>query len=152
MKNWIVPVVCLMLVTGGGCGEKPSPKDAGYEPKSRQIDFASVNINRAPSGVRTAAEKNKTRETAGLYEEEGNFWVLLTRGQKPTGGYGIRITGVYLEESKNQAGRLKVIYEYIDPGPGQFVTQVLTYPVELVLLKGLKEKPGNVSYIKEPGN
>jgi len=154
LRNWIIPFLCLMLVTGSGCSGKKTknslPSDnAGNQLKPRRIAFESYDINQAPPGLRDAAEKNKTRETAGVYEEGGNFWVLLTRGQKPTGGYGVRITGVYLDEAEKGPARLRILYEYTDPAPGQFVTQVLSYPMELALLKDLKQKPANVSFVQQ---
>ncbi|PKM79664.1 MAG: hypothetical protein CVU89_17085 [Firmicutes bacterium HGW-Firmicutes-14] len=152
MKRLIIPIVCLMLLAAGGCtGKKQEgPGDQSTGPGVREIPFERYETRRAPAKVAAAAKKNLTRESAILLEEEGSFWVVLTRGQMPTGGYSVRVADAKLTEKENGVTELTVSYSYNDPGPGQLVTQALTYPVEVVLLKGLSQMPGKVEYVQIP--
>ncbi len=151
MRKWVVPLMCLMLLATGGCigkgdKESPAPENPKAEVQPGKIQFEPYDISKAPGNIAAEAEKNKTRETASFLEGGGRFWLLLTRGQKPTGGYDIQVTEVYLDVLDNGHTVLKVSYKHVDPAPGQVVTQVLTYPVELVLLKDLKVKPDEVIF------
>jgi len=116
------------------------------EPGKKELSFERVDPIKAPQEVRAVAERSRSRETASLIEESGEFWILITRGEKPTGGYGVRVEEALLETMKDGSRQLTVSYRHIDPAKGQFVTQALTYPVELVRLKGIKEKPDNVNF------
>lgn len=154
MRKWVIPLACLMLITTGGCGgeksKEPKSPPASEKPKAKvqpgRIPFEPYSLAKAPAEVQTAAEENKAKETALLVEAKGKYWLLLTRGLKPTGGYAVRVLDVYLDVAGNGISTLKVAYKYIDPDPNQFVTQVLTYPVEVVLLKGLTRKPDQMVF------
>jgi len=138
-----------MFLIMGGCYNGKGP-DAGQKdtvPQRRKIAFEPFDLSRAPSQVSDAAKTNKAKGGSLLLEDQGRFWVLLARGEKPTGGYGIRVTNVVMETDPNGKRKLEVTYEHIDPQPGQFVTQALTYPMELVWLKGLQERPDEVRFI-----
>lgn len=49
--------------------------------------------------------------------------ITLYWGEKPTGGYAIHIESLHVE-----GGVLKVVYRLRSPGPGEAVTQAITYP------------------------
>jgi len=115
-------------------------------PKTIKVKFESVGINKAPEGLQALIERNKSMENAMLLEDKGKYWVFLTRGLKPTGGYAVKVTEVITESMSSSQQRLKVFYRYTDPSPDQFVTQIMTYPTDLVLVKGLKNKPDDIVF------
>ena len=117
-----------------------------FEPETNRVIFESLGINKAPEGLQAVIDRNKSIEDAMLLEERGKYWVFLARGLKPTGGYAVKVTDITTEAMGDGKQRLRVFYRYNDPSPDQFVTQVMTYPTELVLVKGLKSKPDNVIY------
>lgn len=117
-----------------------------FEPKTSKLIFESVGINRAAGALQAVIDKNKPVESAMLLEDQGKFWVFMARGLKPTGGYAVKITNIRTEILEDGKLRLNVFYRYTDPAPGQCVTQVMTYPTDLVLVKGLKQKPDDVVY------
>jgi len=127
---------------------KIEPNKPKAEVKTQEVSFEPFNINRAPTKIIDYAENNKSAETATLLEDGGRFWALLTRGVKPTGGYSVKVYNIKLETGEAGATRLRVLYKYTDPAPDQFVTQVLTTPVELVRLQILKKRPDEVVFIK----
>lgn len=116
--------------------------------KIQNVSFESFNINNAPAKILDFAENNKSAETATFLEDGGRYWVLLTRGVKPTGGYSVKVYNIKLETGEAGATKLRVLYKYTDPAPDQFVTQVLTTPVELVRLQILKKRPDEVVFVK----
>lgn len=69
-----------------------------------------VNSGQNPDGVTYSLSGD--RRTITLY------W-----GEKPTGGYAVHIRSIMPE-----GGTLKVFYSLRSPGPGEVVTQALTYP------------------------
>jgi hypothetical protein len=86
-----------------------------------------------PAVVQTwidAATKNFAGQTF-VYEDI--LYLLVTYGEKPTGGYVVEITDITEEE-----GKLIVTAYFTEPGEDEMVTQAFTYPYDLAML----ENPG----------
>jgi hypothetical protein len=62
--------------------------------------------------------------------ETGYIVVTLNWGEKPTGGYSIKIT-----EAKQVGDSIEVKYMTKSPVPGEMVTQALTYPEDTIKVK-----------------
>ncbi len=60
---------------------------------------------------------------------EDILYLLVTYGEKPTGGYEVEIT-----EIKEEEGKLIVTAYFTEPGEDDFVSQALTYPYDLAML------------------
>lgn len=118
-----------------------------FKPKTNRIIFESLGINHAPEGLQAVIERNKSMEKTMLLEDKDKYWVFIARGLKPTGGYAVKVTDITTESINGGKQRIKVFYRYIDPSPDQFVTQVMTYPTDLVLVKGLKKQPDDIVYV-----
>lgn len=71
--------------------------------------------------------------TEGQYvkTEKEKTYILITRGEKNTGGYGVGVEAVYLKD-----GKLNVDFGYIDPSPDDMVIEVFTYPYVLIQVEG----------------
>ncbi len=67
------------------------------------------------------------------YSYEGKLYILVTYGEKPTGGYSVKITDVKINEN-----RVTVRADFREPGEEEIVTEALTYPFDLVVI----EDPG----------
>lgn len=151
MKNWLVSFICLALVTTGGCGGKKTgenSKNEKTELNPGKLIYERYNVEKAPEQVKSLVNKNINKETTVLVEDKGGFWIILTRGEKRTGGYDVKVSDVSMVPQDGGKSRLIVSYKYSDPSPGMMVTQVLTYPVEVILLKGLSQKPDDVEFVK----
>ena len=150
MKRYVLPLVFILLITGG-CGgrgsKEPKTGEASEKPDSRKITIKHYSLAKAPQNIRRAADKYMAKETGFFLRGEDRYWVLVIRGEKPTGGYDVTISDALLSVSNGES-KLTVKYRYSDPPPGQFVTQSLTYPKDLVLLEGLEEKPDKTEFIK----
>jgi len=71
------------------------------------------------------------------------IYVIVTRGQKPTGGYDIGIDKMKLIKEEDKTNTLVVYTVFTDPRPGDILTQVITYPYE-VAETNLSELPDQI--------
>ena len=58
---------------------------------------------------------------------DGKVYVLVTRGEKPTAGYGAEVEKIAIEKTKNGTN-MKVYASFTEPEEGKAVSQVTTYP------------------------
>lgn len=73
--------------------------------------------------------KQLERALACCYNDK--IYVIVTRGEKPTGGYDIGIKNMKLVKNKDETTTLVVYAVFSDPKPGDILTQVITYPYEI---------------------
>jgi hypothetical protein len=76
-----------------------------------------------------------TADTASLLKVKAIDWdkqmlVVASAGMKPTGGYRVEILNLPVKD-----GTLTVRWKLNSPPPGGIVTQVITYPAEMVLIE-----------------
>ncbi|WP_167935794.1 protease complex subunit PrcB family protein [Halothermothrix orenii] len=93
------------------------------------------------------------KEVHGEYKEpsyivkegEDFFDITISRGEKPTSGYGVEVTRV-TREGKN----ITIWLRFSDPAPEEFVTQVITHPQITIRIKrdALKEVTNPVFIFK----
>lgn len=72
-----------------------------------------------------------SRQSAGIQDKfyGGQRFVLVTAGEKPSGGYAVEIV-----EAAAKSGKLQVKAKMTAPGKDDFVTTALTYPFDLVIV------------------
>ena len=70
-----------------------------------------------------------------LDEPNAPYFIVICSGEKNTGGYGIKIIDIGLQD-----GELWIIVEETSPGPGDIVTQAFTYPCCVLKLNKLPPK------------
>ena len=92
-----------------------------------------------PEIVNKYIGENAKEETQCVLHTDGNTYIVLTMGSKPTGGYSITIKDVVL----GNAG-ITVFAKYIAPPEDEYVTQVITYPVSVIVLNRVYKE--TVSY------
>lgn len=66
------------------------------------------------------------------------FPILVSLGERPTGGYAVRITQVMIEDNS-----LVIMIKRRSPRPEEFVTMALTHPYDLVVLDRAKVRSIN---------
>ena len=76
---------------------------------------------------------------------EGTYTVVYG-GQRPTGGYSVGVAGARVEGT-----RVTVRVSLEDPPPDAIVTQALTYPYEISVLRGLAPGGKRFSFVDEDG-
>lgn len=121
--------LCLLLTAG--CSKIPEVVD---------VAFSRVSMTEAPQEIRKAVEENREKEKAAVYVFDQEVYIVITRGEKPTGGYGVEVVDIdkYILDEDRFAVKVKV--KYIDPEPGQPVTQAITYPF-IIVKTDLKDIP-----------
>ena len=70
-----------------------------------------------------------------LEEPDAPYFIVICAGEKNTGGYGIKITDIGLQD-----GELWITVEETSPAPGDIVTQAFTYPCCVLKLNKLPPK------------
>ncbi|MBC7341638.1 MAG: protease complex subunit PrcB family protein [Clostridia bacterium] len=85
--------------------------------------------------LETWVEKLKSQEGVFVREESNCRIVLVTMGARPTGGYSIKVEKV----RRTQDAWIIEVTTHV-PGPHDVVTQVITYPYQLIRIPkdGLK--------------
>lgn len=99
-----------------------------------------------PEEIKTWVENSKVVPLVQERFVDGKRYVLITAGEKPTGGYAVTV-----EEVREVDGRLELVVRFTRPSPGQMVTQVITYPYDLVVLEN-ETLPITVKDRVEPEN
>ena len=61
---------------------------------------------------------------------DGKVYVVVTRGEKPTAGYDLKIEKMQMEKTE-QGDNLVVTARFMEPEEGKAVAQVATYPYQV---------------------
>lgn len=156
MKKFLaVFLAAVLLLVFAGCAKKTEPEkkqESGPAPKSGDINFSIIDPAGAPGKLVDLVNRLKTSESATLAEADDGVYVLITRGEQPTGGYEAKVEKV-TQSVSDQKGFATVRLMYTDPKPGQVVSQGVTYPLALVKLDSGK-KPDEMTFIiqrEKPG-
>lgn len=134
-KLMLLCLICILAVTVIACNPQLKNKGTLIYKTSQKIEgqwqqdkypSASKFVTITPENIKL--QKKKLRNTAGL-SLNGGLAVYVTLGECPTGGYDIQI-----REIRKADQTLVVTVKAISPAPDQMVTQVITYPYDLVRL------------------
>ncbi|MFZ5969732.1 MAG: protease complex subunit PrcB family protein [Bacillota bacterium] len=126
--NWkavgIIIVVIMILITGV-YGVRHFMRD------DNSITFEALSEDVIPQKLKEVLPRYKALERALACKVENEIYVVVTRGEKPTGGYTVEIDGI--EKVKEDDKTKLVVYAaFTDPKPGDVVTQAVTYPYVVV--------------------
>lgn len=135
-------LLLLGLLGGGGymlAGSGVLDKVTG----GRQVEFTVLADEQIPQAIVTEViPQYRELERALGCVIDGKVYVLVTRGEKPTAGYGIVIDKMKLEKTE-QGKNLVVTALFTDPPAGEAVAQVITYPHQ-VAETNLEELPDTI--------
>ena len=76
---------------------------------------------------------------------DGKVYVIVTRGEKPTAGYGVSIEEMRLEKTE-KGNKLVVTALFTEPAADEAVSQVITYPYQVALTE-LTSLPDSIELI-----
>ncbi len=97
-----------------------------------KVEFKVLNEKEIPQQIISQViPEYRQLERALACMVDDKVYVIATRGEKPTSGYKITIEKMVLTE-KDGIKNLQVYTEFKDPEPGTALTQVLTYPLQVV--------------------
>ncbi|PTX58301.1 protease stability complex PrcB-like protein [Melghirimyces profundicolus] len=157
MRKWKVALFMLLMVSligSGGCG---SP-DASDDSKGGASNFEKQTLSFQQESPKQLPEKVK-KEQAEVMKESADSgkssltevragdrtYLILSLGQRPTGGYSIRVNEVV-----KKGDTIRVVAEEVPPAKGSFTTQALTKPTVVISVKSPDEKVRFRYQIKEP--
>ena len=101
---------------------------AGMIPKGRPLEYAMLSEDQIPQSIaKDVIPEYRELERALSCKADGNIYVVVTRGEKPTAGYDVTISRMNLQETK-EGTNLIVTAAFTDPPEGEAVSQVITYP------------------------
>ena len=141
---------CLVFTACGKGGEEATAVTNGAASTQTAPDTEPTEPQQEPDAPAASAELTSGTVGAYTYEVEHNFaegkkyydltlrgwfcdsldepnapiWLVITAGEKPTGGYEIRIVDIRDEGE----GTVRVTVEESAPESGSTVTEALTYP------------------------
>ena len=117
----VVAILVLSLLFVAGCGD-PVKADEPDEPEEITL------TDELPGEVQAWIDTSQEIFGAQTKLHEEILYMLVTYGEKPTGGYVVEITGISEEEDK-----ILVTIHFSEPGEDDMVTQALTYPYDLAM-------------------
>ncbi len=125
----LLPVVMILifaLIFVTGCLESTAQSE---QPESVEEYLTDA----LPAEVQSWIEKSRNDFASQTFTHENILYLLVTYGEKPTGGYDAEIVDITETD-----GRLLVNVLFTEPAEDEMVIQVLTYPYDLAML----EDPG----------
>lgn len=124
-QKWLLLLLALLFLVAAGCGQEQLPaepdNDEGVE---------IVLPDQLPAEVEEWIEDSRQELAGQTYELEGVLYLLVTYGERPTGGYDVEITDIAMQDDK-----VVVTAEFTEPAEDEMVTQALTYPYDLAMIE-----------------
>jgi hypothetical protein len=122
-------VVFMVAAILAGCSmQRAQPQEPDLEGGPH-----TVVLQAAPQEIQEWVA-NSLRLFAGQARDHGDrTYLLLTLGEKPTGGYEARISSLSVS-----GGDLVALCRFKEPSPGETVSQAKTYPFDLVTVPRLE--------------
>lgn len=97
----------------------------------KEVKFKVLEAKEVPQKIQELLPRYLAEERALACKVDEGVFIIVTRGEKRTGGYNVVIDK--LVKVKNENNYDLVVYaEYTDPKPNEIVTQVITYPMVIV--------------------
>lgn len=114
---------------------------------TQNVNFETIDPGNIPNQINEVLPNYRMKEKALVARINDEIFVVVTRGEKNTAGYEVKIDKLNLKETDG-AKVLTVYAIYKDPKPGDVTAQILTYPFTVVKTD-LKELPQKVVLEKE---
>ena len=149
------PILLLILLSACSTSGDPGRSDSGSQEAQKPRDLrvervASGAPGEGPSDPRVVLAPSAEALSRGLGAQirgsgEGTY-VAAYGGQQPTGGYSVGVAGARVE-----GNRVTVRVSLEDPPSDAIVTQSVTYPYEISVLRGLSAEGKSFSFVGGDG-
>lgn len=97
-----------------------------------EVRFKVLESSEIPEKIKEILPKYLSDEKALTCRLNDEIYVVVTRGEKKTGGYGVEVDKIIKEENDDEDFELTVVAKYMDPEPDEIVTQGFDYPFIIV--------------------
>ncbi|MDI6602204.1 MAG: S-layer homology domain-containing protein [Thermoanaerobacteraceae bacterium] len=113
----------------------------------KEIELEAVDLEDVPDDV--AGELEDIREGGGYKAVKigSTYYLLAAAGEKSTGGYSINIYSA----RNSEEGNIDVFVMERSPKPGDMVTQAITYPCDIKVIKP-SGKVNTIRFLDNKGN
>lgn len=93
----------------------------------QEVNFKILRQEETPQKIIEILPRYQALERALACNVNGEIFIVVTRGEKPTGGYTVDIEKI---EKLKEGDKFKLIVyaKFEDPKPGDTVTEAITYP------------------------
>ncbi len=145
------PILLLILLSACSTSGDPGPSDGGsreaQKPRDLRVErVASGAPGEGPSDPRVVLAPSAEALSRGLGAQirgsgEGTY-LAAYGGQQPTGGYSVGVAGARVE-----GDRVTVRVSLEGPPSDAIVTQSLTYPYGISVLRGLAPEGKDFSFV-----
>ena len=145
------PILLLILLSACSTSGDPGPSDGGsreaQKPRDLRVErVASGAPGEGPSDPRVVLAPSAEALSRSLGAQirgsgEGTY-LAAYGGQQPTGGYSVGVAGARVE-----GDRVTVRVSLEGPPSDAIVTQALTYPYEISVLRGLSPEGKRFSFV-----
>lgn len=98
----------------------------------KKVKYKALESSEIPEKIREILPKYLTEERALTCRLNDEIYVLVTRGEKQTGGYSVNVDKILIEQRTKDDFDLIVYAKYKDPNADDIVAQGFTYPFAIV--------------------
>jgi len=128
----------------GGTAPAPPPASGGI--RFNTYSFTPVRPQDLKEPARTWLLTHRDEPAFAIYRDGADAYLLAAVGQRNTGGYSANVTSV-----GDSNGQVEVVVQEKGPGPGQMVSQVISWPVAAVKVSNLPDQPVHVLFTSARG-
>jgi hypothetical protein len=100
-----------------------------------KINFEVVDVSTLSEQLQNEIEALKQQRGYEFWlQEDGSYYILISSGEKSTGGYGIEVNSI-----EDNEGRTVIAVTETAPGADEMTAQIITYPFVVVKASGITE-------------
>lgn len=125
-KNYIIIGILILIILGIVISQKILNKG------DAEVKFRVLEAREIPDKIKEILPKYLSEEKALTCRLNDEIYVVVTRGEKKTGGYSVEVDNIIKEEVEDGEFKITVVAKYSDPAPGEIVTQGFDYPFVIV--------------------
>lgn len=137
MKRYIIFGLALVVIIGSLLVPKILSNNEG------EIKYKLVEKEEVPEKIKDMLPTYIMEERALSCKYEGDVYIIVTRGEKKSKGYGVEIENIVKENVKKDTFDIKVYANFEDPKPDEVLPQEYSYPYTIVKTK-LKDMPEKI--------
>lgn len=137
MIKKILTPICIALAVGVtytpiSVKAQIPPKSAAYNSETliyNKLKFDIISYDKAPDALTKEIDLCKTNKDFLYYKDKNSsdLYVAVMAGEKPTGGYGIKVNFV-----EDVEGRANILVEETSPDKNAILPQLVTYPYTII--------------------
>lgn len=125
-KHYIIIGLLLLVILGIFLSSKILNKG------DDEVKFRVLESSEIPEKIKEILPKYLSEEKALTCRLNDEIYVVVTRGEKTTGGYSVEVDTIIKEENGEGEFDITVVAKYNDPEPDEMVSQGFDYPFTIV--------------------